>query len=254
MQAVASRGKGVVGVFALKAALVAFSSVVCSSVWAASVCSGAAVTAQSATVTYSAYVVTDVSLAGHFHHNAQVTLTFQGNAKDIHAFYAQDPDQSDRGVSSWYGQGQCIDIGQASVKIVTPGQTMAANFLPGQILVAYDVHNFGIGFSSYTGPRGIEPAYPLSFVDGTVALGRNTALNTTFNLSGKAWSCIGYPPLSDQNPNPDRCGDPNQYPLHTDQGDFVIYQPYNNIELDGTLCCNYGGTLNRGTFSAVTGN
>jgi len=226
---------------------------------------GTAVTTQSQPVTYSAYVVTDVSLGGHAFHNAQVTFTFKGDAKDIRTFCMDDPlGSNDNGVSSYFGQGQFIDVGQASVKIETPTQTVSANFTGkkpssqqnSEVFVSFDKHNSGIGFSSYTGPAGLEPAYPLAFVNGIIGSSVGTvypnaaALNTTFNASGYAWSCVGYPPLSLLNAS-QKCNDP--VPLATDHGPLIVFQPYNNINTDGTLCCNFGGTLNRGTFSAVAG-
>jgi hypothetical protein len=196
-------------------------------------------------------VHTDVRLGGHTYHSADVTFIFHGDAQNIRGFSAADPNPNDFSVlGSVHGSGWCLDAGQASVEIATPSRSITANFTTGQILVASDTENGGIGFSSYTGPFGVEPAYPLGVLDGSVKFSGGV-LNTTFNTTGKAWSCIGYPPLSLNNPNPNRCADPTKYPLKTDQGDFVIFQTFNDLNADGTLCCDFGGSFNRGTFSAM---
>jgi len=214
-------------------------------------CTGGPATSVATPVTYTGRLVTDVSLDGRLYRDAEVTLKFRASTADVRTFSVTVP--VDPGVSSNQGSGHCIDVGVASVQISTPQAAASATFAPGQILVTFDEYNSGIGFSSYTGPHGFEPAYPLGLLDGTVYTTPIRDLYTGQSVTGKAWSCIGYPPLATTNPYGSRCGDPGAFPLKTDHGDFIIYQPFSNLNSDGTLCCNYGGTLNRGVFTVRTG-
>jgi hypothetical protein len=211
---------------------------------AATLCEqGASAGAAASPVTYSGYVFTDVSLGGRKHHNAKVTISFAGNTADIHTFKVTQPG------GSATGSGFCIDRGTATVEISAGEETMAAKFLPGQVFVSFDTLNMGIGFSSYIGPGGLEPAYPLAYDDGTVQYFTKD-LSTPTNITGKAWSCIGYPPLYGTG----FCTDPTAYPLKTNRGDFIIYNPYVKFQSDGiTVTGDQSGTMNRGGFSIVTG-
>jgi hypothetical protein len=192
-------------------------------------------------VTYSGYVYTDVSLGGQRHHNARVTITFKANTSDIHKFKVTPGGNE--------GSGFCIDQGTATVAIEAEDEAVQATFLAGQVFVSFDTYNGGIGFGSYIGPSGLEPAYPLAYDDGTVE--RFTSdLSTPANMTGKAWSCIGYPPLFGSG----FCTDPGGYPLKTNRGDFIMYMPYVKYALDGTISGDYSGTMNRGGFFVVTGS
>jgi hypothetical protein len=190
----------------------------------------------SSPITFSGYVITDVTLGSHKRHNAQVTISFRGDARDIHAFEIATPD----GVVA---SGFCIDRGTTTVEIAAGEEHEVATFDPGQVLVSYDKQNDGIGFSSYIGPNGLEPAYPLAFDEGTVGFSRDIWKPAA--MSGKAWSCIGYPPLFGSG----HCSDPDSHPLKTDHGKFIIYNPYLRLDADGTISSDHGGTLNRGLFS-----
>jgi hypothetical protein len=199
--------------------------------------------AQAAPITYSGFVVTDVSLGGHKYHNAEVTLTLVGDTKDITPFSVTAPDGQT-------GSGYMIGKGRASVQIVSAGKTVSAKFAPGQLLVSFDSQNIGIGFGSYLGPNGLEPAYPLAFTDGTTQyLDYTYDLSTPAQLSGKAWSCIGYPPVAGNG----TCTAPETYPLKTSAGDLVIQQPYLFLDGNGLIQSDYSGSMNRGTFSVISG-
>jgi hypothetical protein len=197
----------------------------------------AGTSAVAAPVVYQAFVVNDVSLGGTFYHNAAVTFTFTADTRDITPF--NDP-------AGAGGSGFLVDKGRASVRIQTPNGSVSATFAPKQILVSLDSENGGVGFSSYTGPNGLEPAYPLGLDAGTV----DTVIDLTSptNVTGSAWSCIGFPPEVSGN-NGD-CFDPTPYPLTTDHGDFFIYSPYESPFADGTLGPN-GGTMNRAIFTVL---
>jgi len=110
-------------------------------------------------VKYEGYLVTDISLAGVFYHNAQITIDFAGDTKDVHTLL-QFPVQSDP-TNTQNGGGAFIARGVASVVIVANGRRISARLGPNQIVVAVDTANGGIGFGARIGPNGFEPAYPL---------------------------------------------------------------------------------------------
>lgn len=197
--------------------------------------SGGASDAIAATITYTGFVVTDVQLGGHFYHNAAVTLTFRADTKDIRSFSVTTPDSNT-------GSGSLVDKGKATVQIQAGNVLVQATFASHQVFISLDSENGGVGFSSYIGPNGLEPAYPLGFDDGTAP---TNDLVTSANVTGNAWSCIGFPPS--QSPTGD-CLDPTPYPLKTDHGNFFIYIPYEAYFIDGSIG-GYGGSMNRGIFS-----
>ena len=193
-------------------------------------------------VQYSAFVVTDVSLGGNYYHNAQVTFTFAGDAKNIYNYRLFLPNGNG-------GAGQCLDIGDASVSVVSHGKNLKARFEPGLVFVSVDTYNGGIGFSSYV--NGLSPVYPLGFLNGDVWLvnaANKLDLALTSSVSGRAWSCINYPPRH----NSGDCVDPGTYPpLKTELGDFWIYQSYEIYDSSNLnrIRSNFEGSLNMGTFS-----
>lgn len=200
--------------------------------------------AVAAPVTYTAFLVTDVSVGGVFYHNAAVTLTFAGDTRDIHLL----TDFSVQSSSDPNGGGAFIERGRASVLVVSGTKHVSARIAPNQIIVSYDDANGGIGFSSYVGPNGFEPAYPFGLVDGTVQYRADpiAMLSTPMNFGGNAWSCIGYPPDTND------CTAPDAYPIKTDKGPLVIYNPYEAQWGDGSLG-SHSGTMNRGVFSIARG-
>lgn len=190
-------------------------------------------------VTYTGFVVTDVSVNGVLHHNAAVTLSFVGNKADVVPFSV-----TEGGVT---GSGWKITKGAASVQIISGSQVIRANFAPGQILVALDQNNSGFGFSSIVGnDRHLEAAYPLG-IDGTVNSGGLNDLVTPVVQTGRQWSCIGFPPAGPGKTG--RCGDPAVYPLQTDHGPFVIYMPYFVTNAAGLIDDNYEGAINKAIFT-----
>jgi hypothetical protein len=195
-------------------------------------------------VTYTAFVVTDVSLGGHLFRNASVHMTFVGDTADVQPFSVKAPD----GV---VGSGWQIATGNASVRIVSGRRHIKAKFLPNQILVSFDYENGGAGFSAFVGSdHHLEPAYPLTF-DGSSVDFFMPDLVTTGNWTGHAWSCIGFPPVVGNTST--RCGDPKAFPLQTDRGELVIFQPYETTNSDGTIYDNYEGSDNVGIFSTLVG-
>lgn len=202
-----------------------------------------AISAQASPITYQAAVMTDVSLGGVKYHNADVTITFHGDTADIQPFSVTAADGNT-------GSGVMISKGTATVTVATATRHVSARFAPGQLFVSTDSNNCGMGVGSLTGPNGLEPAYPLAFTDGTAGdFSCGNDLSTEISLSGKAWSCIGYPPTYGTG----TCSNPEAYPLKTDKGPLVIYQPYLFLDGSGTgaIMSDYSGTMSRGTFSIV---
>ena len=198
--------------------------------------------AAAAPVTYTTFVVTDVSLGGRFFHNASVYLKFVGDTADVQAFNVTAS-------SGKSGSGWQITKGSASVEIIGGRRVIRANFLPDQILVAFDSENGGAGFSSLVGSdHHVEAGYPLGMTGTTIWSLPN--LVTTGVWSGHAWSCIGYPPALR---GTGRCGDPAAYPLHTDHGPFVIHMPYFATNAAGTIFDDFEGALNDALFSVLVG-
>lgn len=206
-------------------------------------------------MTYSAFVVTDIRVGGNFYHNASVTVTFEGDSKDVvaatdaHGNPIQSTFCTSPAATGWF---YYLAKGKSFVSLEHHGQKWKAHLQPDQIFVALDQCNGGIGFGSFLGPNGLEPAYPLAFVLGTAASNAVAAspLSNPASMSGYAWSCIGYPPTGAGSlAGNGTCTPPDSYPLLSDLGKIFFYLPYTEINPDGTICCNHYGTLNFGTFS-----
>lgn len=196
-------------------------------------------------ISYQGFTVTNVSFAGKLLQNAELTITFKGDTDDIGTFSF-----SSNTIVPGCTQPQSTDYcglvkGAARIHIAVDGASYSATVLPGQIFVALDSVNNGVGFSSFIGPNGFEPAYPLGLDAGTVRLGD---LTTAANVTGKAYSCIGFTPGTSYS-----CTDPTQFPLQTDKGPLAIYQPYYMYNPgSGLITWHYdGGSLNAGVFSVL---
>jgi hypothetical protein len=200
-------------------------------------------------VTYEGYLVTDVTLAGKFYHNAEVTISFKADTKDVRTVL-QLPVQSDS-TNTQNGGAAFIDRGEATIRIVVKGRQIRSRLFPHQLVVAYDSANGGVGFGALIGPNGFEPAYPLGLSNGVVDRPSNPvlALVTPVTISGNAWSCIGFPPAS----NGRGCSDPTPYPLKTDRGDLVLFNPDLFHNASRTLSGS-SATVNRGFFWITPGN
>jgi len=138
------------------------------------------------------------------------------------------------------------------MEIEYQGRTRTARLQDGQVFVAVDECNGGIGFGSFTGPMGFEVAYPLAFTMGTAeyaAIIYSGPLVGALSVTGSAWSCVGYPPSSVgalPGTANGECTPPDAYPLQSDIGNIFIYQPY----YEGTtgIDSNHSGSTNRGAF------
>ncbi|KAA6462109.1 hypothetical protein DYQ86_10855 [Acidobacteria bacterium AB60] len=184
-------------------------------------------------ISYHGYVITDVSLGGHFYSGAQVYFTVDGDARKTTPF------------SDGPSHGYMNSSGNARVTIVSGSRTVTANFDPGQIYVYFDQGYGSVGFGSLAGRSG----YPLSITqdqdtDGLVenssvgavadimttpgdaqfytppTASLVTDLSNATNLSGGASSCVAF------DPSTSICANLTPVPLKTDHGDFYIYEPY----------------------------
>ena len=214
------------------------------------------VQAAAAPMSYTGTVVTDIKMNDVLYRKAAVTVTFVGDTNDIATAPVASSNCGGEGWFFWLAKGA------ATVTVESKGRTHVAHLVPGQLFVALDACNGGIGFGSFTGPNGVEPAYPLGFERGTAeaisynsyisspcCIGSTEALTTPANMTGDAWSCIGYPPGYGNG----LCAPPDPYPLtSTDAGAVFFYQPYTeNYTGDGTIYSSHNGSLNRGTFSVA---
>jgi hypothetical protein len=199
--------------------------------------------AGAAPMSYQGFTVTNVSFAGKFLQNAEVTITFTGNSDDIGTFNFSSntivPGCKQPNAGDYCG----LVKGVTQVHIAVDGASYDATVAPGQVFVALDSFNGGAGFSSFIGPNGFEPTYPLGLDAGTVNL---QDLATPANVSGKAYTCIGFTPHSNYT-----CADPTLYPLMTNRGPLAIYQAYYMYNPGtGLIEWHYdGASLNAGVFS-----
>src|SRR4029077_6364744 len=150
-----------------------------------------------------------------------------------------------------------LTTGVARMEIEFQGRTRTARLQDGQVFVTVDECNGGIGFGSFIGPNGLDPAYPLAFTMGTAEYASITygnPLTSALSVTGSAWSCIGYPPgqVNQQAPGTStgNCIPPDTYPLKSDIGDIFIYQPYSEFNGPGETCIasNHSGSTNRVAF------
>jgi hypothetical protein len=216
----------------------------------------AAWSARATPMVYTATVVTDIKVGNHLYNNASVTVTFKGDSKDVtvatdnHGNPIQSTRCTNPSTTGWF---YFLAEGKTSVSVESQGETHLAHLHSGQVFVALDQCNGGIGFGSFVGPNGLEVAYPVSFLLGTATSDAVSAspLSSPANMSGFAWSCIGYPPNGSGALHGNGfCTPPDSYPLGSDIGDIFFYMPYRDINAsDGSTCCNHYGTLNFGTFS-----
>jgi len=210
-----------------------------------------------APMVYSGIVVTDVRVGRTLLHNASLKITFEGDTNDIQQVLApgtQNPIPSQECLGAPYFF--YLANGHARMEIQSQGRTRTARLNDGQIFVAIDECHGGIGFGSFVGPNGLEPAYPLALTLGTAeyaAITFGNPLLITLDVTGSAWSCVGYPPGGDDallaTPT-GNCLSPDAYPLKSDIGDIFVYQPY--FEFDGLgatdIVSNHSGSTNRGIF------
>jgi len=195
---------------------------------------------------YTGLVVTDVRVGTTLLHNASLKITFEGDTNDI--LPVPVPSTECGGTSFYY-----LTKGVARMEIEFQGRTHMARLQDNQVFVAVDVCNGGIGFGSFLGPNGLEPAYPLALTLGTAeyaAINDFDPLVGPLSTTGSAWSCIGYPPLpiNALPGTPDgNCSPPDSYPLKSDIGDIFVYQPYYEGG-GGQIASNHSGSTNRGAF------
>jgi len=207
-------------------------------------------TLAAAPMVYTGLVVTDVRVGTRLFHNASLTITFEGDTNDI--LQVPMPSTECGGIGFFL----YLTKGVARMQIEFQGRTRTARLQDGQVFVAVDECNGGIGFGSFVGPNGLEPAYPLAFTMGTAeysSITDSSPLTNILSISGSAWSCVGYPPggAGDLPGTADgNCTPPDSYPLKSDIGDIFIYQPYYEYVGPGftDIASNHSGSTNRGVF------
>jgi hypothetical protein len=225
--------------------------------WAAGlVALGLASAAKAEPVVFRSSVVTDIKLGAQNYHNAALKLTFVGDSADIGPVTDSNgnliPSSCNNGASIPQPFFFWLTKGSAAFSFEIDGKRTSGKFLPGQVFVSVDTCNGGMGFGSFTGPTGLEPIYPLAMTHGSVDFFSGPdALSTARNMSGNAWSCIGFAIDGSQF----LCTPPDAYPLHTSAGDLFVYSPYQLFCGDGSgkICLQKSGSMNRGTFSVVPG-
>ena len=209
-------------------------------------CALASTLAWASPVIYKIFAITDVQFAGTMYHNAQVTLTFVGDTGDVVQLPISAP-----------VVGATISKGSARLQIVSGGRRIVAHFTD-QLTISVDQTNGGVGFGS-TFNGTFNPAYPLAIDGSNVgAFGGGVVpepdLVTPGSWVDHAWSCLGFP-VSAFNGGNGQCPDPSpNNPLHTDRGDFYIYQPYQGAISGGLITDDYDGSINDGVFSIIPGD
>lgn len=202
---------------------------------------------QAAPMVYTGIVVTDVRVGTTLLHNASLKITFTGDSNNIQTVPVPSTECGGVGYFLYLTQGV------TRMQIEFQGRTRTARLNDGQVFVAVDECNGGIGFGSFVGPVGLEPAYPLALTMGTAEydaiFDASPLSDGALSVTGSAWSCIGYPPqgVGALNGTPNgECTPPDPYPFASDIGNIVIYQPY----YEGTLgiASNHSGSTNRGAF------
>jgi len=213
----------------------------------------AAAPACGAPMVYTANFVTNVKIGDDKYQNATVTIVFKGDTNDIAdvavggTLLASQECTANGGV----GYFKYLSKGVVRISVKSAGRTVTATLLPNQVFVALDSCNGGIGFGSYV-TGNPEPAYPVGFTLGTAMAGAiNNDLTFPANVSGVAYSCIGYPPeaVGAAPGNNGVCTPPDAYPLFSNVGNVYIYQPY-TVQ---PFVSNHSGSLNRGTFAIAPG-
>jgi hypothetical protein len=209
----------------------------------------AAAPAWGSPMVYTANFITNIKIGSTTYNNAEVTIVFKGDTKDIAnvavggTLVASEECTFNAGV----GYFLYLQKGVATISAKSTGRGVTATLLPNQLFVALDSCNGVIGFGSYV-TGNLEPAYPAGFTLGTAMSGAvNNDLTIPMSTSGSVFSCIGFPPnpIGALNGNNGTCTAPDAYPMHSNVGDVIIYQPYSTAG----YVSNHGGSLNRGTFS-----
>jgi hypothetical protein len=198
---------------------------------------------------YTAKFVTNIKIGHHSYSNASVTIVFRGDTADIGnaesgGMALASSECTDNGGVGYF---KYLTKGAATIIAHSAGVTIKAKLKPGQVFVALDSCNGGIGFGSFV-TGGLEIAYPVGFTLGTAMSGAvQNDLTIPVSMSGAVYSCIGYPPDSVGNlpGNSGMCTPPDAYPLFSDNGNVYVYQPYTFQP----YISNHGGSMNRGTFS-----
>lgn len=210
-------------------------------------------------ITYHGYLISDVGINGDTYSGAEVYLSFEADTSTVIPFST--------------GNGFMNAAGKGHVTVVTARKTISAEVEPGQLYVYYDIDHASIGFGSFGSTGSQESGYPLSITahqdnDGLVedssvgavsdltltpadasnysstTASLKTNLKNATTLSGAASSCIGFDPVTST------CGSLTPPALHTNKGDFYLFEPYRH---DATANTSTTYSVNWGVFWAEMG-
>jgi hypothetical protein len=208
-------------------------------------------------ITYTGFLLTDVSVGGQFFAGAQVSFSVNADASQVQTIPGPG------------GPVYINDAGRAHVRVVSGGQTVTAKFASNQIYVYFDVANGGVGFGSHVNGSDYR-GYPLTLTQNDCnSLTENSSVGAVSDiirsagadskfyttdvqrlvtnlrnrtaLSGPASSCPDFTTSTSA------CAFSISAPgLQTDHGTFYIYEPYTDID-NG---CPGETTVNWGVFRA----
>jgi hypothetical protein len=237
-----------------------------------------------APITYTGYTIASGQLGSWQFKDAQVYLSYTGDANDVQTGYVAGVFVAYNGPYDLQQlcTGPFVHTGTARVTIVSSDRTVHATFAPNQISVSADLGGLdpnnvdgyprGIGFG-VCAPTGFEPAYPLGVQDGSIdqdnqggshqfssqETAQNADLTGPASFSGRAWTCFGF----GANPGSGATCSDTPPALTTDKGNFYLFQHYrlqfvvqNQTFLDDTLTTGLfwatsgtdGGTLPTARF------
>ncbi|MBV8210682.1 MAG: hypothetical protein JO133_11545 [Burkholderiaceae bacterium] len=241
---------------------------------AAAVCAATMGAAEAASIRYTGFVLTDVSLGGVVYPGAQVWLRFDGSTRNVVPYSDQT------------GQGFMNQTGHARVRIVSGSTTINASIDDHQLYVFFDLAHSSAGFGSVAGGHGYplmlaSPAFDgaeglsSSLVGAVANIANNAANKASYTpltstlsadlrsptvLAGTASSCAAvYDPANVTCPLPPSTPPVSPAPvaqgvmpvpvaISTDQGDLLMYEPYFLVITNPPGISNTARAANWGMF------
>jgi hypothetical protein len=230
--------------------------------------------AQGASIRYTGFVLTDVSLGGTVYKGAQLWVRFDANTRDVVPYADQT------------GRGFMNRTGRASVRIVSGTTTVNASIDENQLYVFFDIANASAGFGSVAGGHGYplmlaspssDGAEPLSgsLVGAVAGIAANASNKTNYTpltstlstdlrsptvLAGTASSCAAvYDPVNVTCPLPTSKPPVSPAPvaqglvpvpvaISTDRGKLFVYEPYFLVITNPAGTSNTAYAANWGMF------
>ncbi|SDI38386.1 hypothetical protein SAMN04487926_1169 [Paraburkholderia steynii] len=195
-------------------------------------------------ITYTGYVLSDVTLGGHYYSGAQVYISLESDTTTALPF------------SDSTGSGYRNEVGRGRVRIVAGRHIITARFEPNQIYAFFDVAHSSIGFGSYlTAGR----TYPLAVtaMDDQDGLVTNSSVGAVSDIMTTPANAANYTQdtatlttnLANETALSGAVSSVPSIALRTDRGDFVLYEPYTVNYGSGPYSVNWGffwATLGKG--------